>query len=55
MTLEPEICSPGCNSWYTGANITGKPRIFMPWLGYPSYVEKCEQVASAGYRGFEIS
>ena len=45
----------GCNSWYTGANIPGKPRIFMPYLGYPSYVEKCELVASAGYRGFELS
>ncbi|HIA59315.1 MAG TPA: NAD(P)/FAD-dependent oxidoreductase [Gammaproteobacteria bacterium] len=44
----------GCNSWYTGANIPGKPRIFMPYLGYPSYVEKCEQVASTGYRGFEL-
>ena len=44
----------GCNSWYTGANIPGKPRIFMPYLGYPSYVEKCEQVANSGYRGFEL-
>ena len=42
----------GCNSWYTGANIPGKPRIFMPYLGYPSYVEKCNDVAENGYRGF---
>lgn len=50
-TLFPD----GCNSWYTGANIPGKPRIFMPYLGYPSYVDKCEQVAQKGYIGFEIA
>jgi cation diffusion facilitator CzcD-associated flavoprotein CzcO len=44
----------GCNSWYTGANIPGKPRIFMPYLGYPSYVEKCDEIAASGYLGFEI-
>ena len=44
----------GCNSWYTGANIPGKPRIFMPYLGYPSYVEKCNDVAENGYRGFVL-
>jgi hypothetical protein len=27
----------------------------MPYLGYPSYVEKCESVAKQGYIGFEIS
>jgi len=52
---ETTIYSSGCNSWYTGANILGKPRIFMPYLGYPSYVEKCESVAKQGYIGFEIS
>ena len=49
------VYSSGCNSWYTGANIPGKPRIFMPYLGYPSYVEKCESVAKHGYSGFKIS
>jgi cation diffusion facilitator CzcD-associated flavoprotein CzcO len=52
---ETTIYSSGCNSWYTGANIPGKPRIFMPYLGYPSYVEKCESVAEQGYSGFKIS
>lgn len=42
----------GCNSWYLGANIPGKKRVFMPLLGYPPYVEICEQVASTGYEGF---
>jgi cation diffusion facilitator CzcD-associated flavoprotein CzcO len=52
---ETTIYSSGCNSWYTGANIPGKPRIFMPYLGYPSYVEKCESVVKQGYSGFKIS
>lgn len=52
---EQTIYSSGCNSWYTGANIPGKPRIFMPYLGYPSYVEKCDAVAAKGYAGFEIA
>ena len=26
-------CSRGPNSWYAGANIPGKPRVFMPYLG----------------------
>jgi cyclohexanone monooxygenase len=45
---------PTCNSWYLGANIPGKARVFMPLLGYPPYVEKCNQVAAAGYEGFEL-
>ena len=32
---------PGCNSWYLGANVEGKTRVFMPYLGVPPYVEKC--------------
>ena len=50
QTLFPK----GCNSWYTGANIPGKPRIFMPYLGYPSYVQKCNEIAANNYRGFEF-
>jgi len=44
---------PTCNSWYLGANIPGKPRVFMPYLGFPAYVEKCDQVAKNDYEGFE--
>ncbi len=43
---------PGCNSWYLGANVPGKPRIFMALVGFPDYVKKCEQVESSGYEGF---
>jgi cyclohexanone monooxygenase len=42
----------GCNSWYLGANIPGKTRVFMPLIGYPPYVEKCNEVAANGYEGF---
>jgi len=47
---------PTCNSWYLGANVPGKPRIFMPYVGgFPSYVEICEQVKREGYQGFVFS
>jgi cyclohexanone monooxygenase len=46
---------PSCNSWYVGANIPGKPRVFMPYIGgFPLYVEKCNQVAANGYEGFRL-
>jgi cyclohexanone monooxygenase len=44
-----------CNSWYLGANIPGKPRIFMPYVGGVGvYREKCDEVARNGYAGFEL-
>ena len=44
---------PQCNSWYLGANIPGKPRIFMPYAGgLPNYRERCDEVAAKGYEGF---
>ena len=45
---------PSCNSWYLGANIPGKPRVFMPYIGFPSYVQACEEVETKGYEGFEF-
>ena len=45
---------PSCNSWYLGANIPGKPRIFMPYLGFPRYVDRCDAVAASGYEGFRL-
>ena len=42
-----------CNSWYLGANIPGKPRIFMPYVGGVGvYREKCDEVAAKNYEGF---
>ncbi|MGI9507400.1 MAG: flavin-containing monooxygenase [Geminicoccaceae bacterium] len=46
---------PMCNSWYLGANIPGKPRVFMPYPGFPPYVEKCDAIAAAGYEGFVLT
>ena len=45
-----------CASWYTGANIPGKPGGFMPYVGgFPAYAEKCAQVVKEGYAGFVFS
>ena len=45
-----------CNSWYLGANIPGKPRMFMPLAGgFPAYVERCTTVARQGYEGFALA
>ena len=42
-----------CRSWYLGANVPGKERVFMPYLGgFPVYVEKCEEVVAKNYQGF---
>jgi cyclohexanone monooxygenase len=41
-----------CNSWYLGANIPGKPRVFLAHIGFPTYVEKCREVVARGYEGF---
>jgi len=44
------------NSWYMGANVPGKPRVFMPYVGgVKAYRMKCEEVASKGYEGFELA
>jgi cyclohexanone monooxygenase len=43
-------------SWYMGANIPGKPRVFMPYIGGVGvYRRKCAQVAADGYQGFDLS
>jgi cation diffusion facilitator CzcD-associated flavoprotein CzcO len=45
--------APTCNSWYLGANIPGKPRVFMPYVGgFQRYIEECDKVVAAGYEGF---
>jgi cyclohexanone monooxygenase len=45
---------PRAASWYMGANIPGKPRVFMPYIGV-GYRKKCADVAAAGYEGFALS
>jgi cyclohexanone monooxygenase len=47
---------PQANSWYMGANIPGKPRVFMPYIGgVDAYCDKCDEVAAKGYEGFRIA
>jgi cyclohexanone monooxygenase len=46
---------PSCNSWYLGSNIPGKPRVFMTLIGFPPYVERCNDVAAKGYEGFVLA
>ena len=47
---------PQANSWYMGANIPGKPRIFMPYIGGVGvYRQICNDVAAKGYEGFTMS
>ena len=46
------------NSWYMGANIPGKPRRFLPYLGpegVGGYRKKCDEVAANGYEGIAFS
>jgi cyclohexanone monooxygenase len=47
---------PRADSWYVGANVPGKPRVFMPYVGgVGAYRERCAQIAADGYEGFELS
>ena len=46
---------PKANSWYMGANIPGKPRIFMPYVGGVQRYAACNEVVAKGYEGFEFS
>jgi cyclohexanone monooxygenase len=47
---------PQANSWYMGANVPGKPRVFMPYIGgFPVYRQTCEDVAARGYEGFDLA
>ena len=43
------------NSWYMGANIPGKPRVFLPYIGgFSAYAAICEKVVADGYKGFRL-
>ncbi len=49
------LTAESCNSWYLGANIPGKPRIFMPYVaGVGAYRQHCDAVAADDYRGFAV-
>jgi len=45
---------PLANSWYMGANVPGKPRVFLPYAGgVDTYRRICDEVAATDYLGFE--
>ena len=46
---------PHDDTWYMGANIPGKPRVFMPYIGgVDTYRRQCEEIAAAGYPGYAL-
>ncbi|MBO1081293.1 flavin-containing monooxygenase [Roseomonas haemaphysalidis] len=46
---------PVANSWYMGANVPGKPRVFLPYVGgFGNYTRICEEVVRDNYRGFRV-
>lgn len=47
---------PQANSWYIGANVPGKPRVFLPYAGgVGTYRETCDKVVANNYMGFHLS
>jgi cation diffusion facilitator CzcD-associated flavoprotein CzcO len=51
LTLYPKAAS-----WYMGANVPGKPRLFLPYIGgLDNYGRKCDEVAANGYEGFTLA
>ena len=47
---------PLANSWYVGANVPGKPRVFMPYVGgFDRYKRACDELAQNGYPGLQFS
>ncbi|GAC1558161.1 MAG: NAD(P)/FAD-dependent oxidoreductase [Beijerinckiaceae bacterium] len=47
---------PASDTWYTGMNIPGKPRVFMPYLGgVGGYRQRCNEIAAKGYEGFAFA
>jgi cation diffusion facilitator CzcD-associated flavoprotein CzcO len=51
-TLLPQASS----SWYLGANVPGKPRVFMPYAGGLAHYRRiCDDVAARNYAGFELT
>lgn len=53
--LADDTLFPQTDSWYMGANIPGKPRVFLPYVGgFGTYRELCNEVVNKGYEGFAI-
>ena len=53
---EATLLPRASTSWYLGANVPGKPSVFMPYAGgFARYAATCADVADAGYRGFHLT
>ena len=49
------LMHPSCNSWYNGANVPGKKRRYMGYVGgIPEYRRRCDEIAATGYAGFAL-
>lgn len=49
------LTHPSCNSWYNGANVPGKKRMYMGYTaGIPEYRRRCDEIAAGGYVGFTV-
>ncbi|MFM7779968.1 MAG: cyclohexanone monooxygenase, partial [Alphaproteobacteria bacterium] len=54
-TVAHRTLYPRAASWYMGANVPGKPRLFMPYVGgVGNYRMLCDEIAADGYRGFHF-
>ena len=50
------LVHPSCNSWYNGANVPGKKRMYMGYTGgIPEYRRRCDEIAANGYTGFKLN
>ncbi|KAA0109159.1 NAD(P)/FAD-dependent oxidoreductase [Mycolicibacterium sp. P1-5] len=50
------LVHPSCNSWYNGANVPGKKRMYMGYTaGIPEYRRRCDEIAGGGYVGFKLA
>ena len=50
------LVHPTCNSWYNGANVPGKKRMYMGYTaGIPEYRRRCDEIAAGGYLGFTLA
>ena len=55
-TMAEGTVFPYADSWYYGANVPGKPRVFLAYLGgCAAYRERCEEIAASGYEGFALT
>ncbi|CAM6127731.1 unnamed protein product [Calypogeia fissa] len=54
-TLASKTLFPKCKSWYNGDNVNGKPRQFLPFVGFSLYQDYIDKVANDKYVGFVLS